>query len=355
MTRRWAAQASALAVGLGVGCNVPTDAPVIDSRWLFEVHSTTIGVEGLLPDSVSIDDGAFAVEATPVAASEDLGGLCPDCRTGPGGSVPKPAFSGSFEARASLPSGLSSGEVASGTVQLELVHNFGFDPIRPPGGAPGSLVATLTEETGGRVVARLELDGATDSLPPDASFSAMLPLAPGSIGGALSMRFEVESPAGGTSAAHRVSINAQNHVRATATPMDVRLSSVRTDVLGRSASLEPAEVDVAGVDAGIVDRIQSGALVLEFANAFGAAMDAQLHIVQEADTVVSKPFKVTDGPNSTTSVELTADEFRAFLGKPGVMLAGSGVVTSPADGISLTPVMEVRIDGKIDLVLRIGG
>lgn len=354
--RQRVARASALATGLLVaGCDVPTGAPIIDSRWLFDVHTTTIGVEGLLPDSVSIDDGAFAVEASPVVASEELGDLCPTCRTSPAELVPKPAFTGSFEARANLPSGLSSGEIASGDVQLTFVHDFDFDPIRPSGGAPGSLVATLTEEAGGRVLARLEFDGATDSLPPGWGFSATLPLAPGAIGGALAMRFEIESPAGGTAVAHRVSIDAQDQVRATATPVNVRLSSARTDVLGRSASLEPAEVDVAGVDVGIVDRIHSGALVLEIANAFGAALDAQLHIVQEGDTVVSKPFKVPGAPTSTTSVELTADEFRAFLGKPGVMLAGAGVVTSPADGIVLTPVMEVQIDGKIDLVLRVGG
>lgn len=343
----------ALVVGvLAATCNVPTDAPIIDTRWLFEVHSTTIGVEGLLPDSVSIGEGAFAVDAASVETVEELGDICDECPRE--GRVPKPAFTASFEKRANLPSGLTSGDLASGGVEFALVHDFGFDPLRPPGGATGSLVATLRDEAEGRMLARLAIDGATDSLPPGVTFSRTVLLEPGAIGGTLSMRFEIDSPAGGQADSQWVSVDAGDHVRATATPVDVRLSAARTDVLGRTASLDPSEVDVAGVDPGIVDRIQSGALVLEFANAFGAALDAHLHILQGGDTVVSKPFKVSDEPNSTTSLDMTADEFRAFLGKPDVMLTGTGLVTAPAGGIVVTPAMEVQIDGKIDLVLRVG-
>lgn len=342
----------ALALALAA-CDLPTDAPILDSRWLFEVQSTTLGIEGLLPDSVSIDEGAFVVEASPVEGSEELGALCSECSTD-AGRAPKPSFSSSFEERGDLPSGVASGEVSGGSVELTLVHDFGFDPIRPPGGAPGTLEITLTEEAGGRMLATLALDGAADSLPPGAAYARTIPLNAGSIGGALSLTLEVTSPAGGEDDAHWVTIDARQSVRITARPVGVRLSSVRTEILGRTADLSPAEVNVSGVDGGIVDRIQSGSFVLEVANPFGASMDAVMHITQEGDTVVSKTFQVPDSPSSSASLELTADEFRAFLGKPNVMLAGSGSVTSPSGAVMITPTMEMQIDGKIDLVLRVG-
>lgn len=346
--------ALAVATMLLTACELPTGAPIIDTRWLFEVQSTTIGVEGLLPDSVSIEDGAFAVEATSVTASETLGTLCPDCISPDRDRVPKPSFVNSFNEEADLPSGLTSGDLSSGAVELTLAHDFGFDPIRPPGGEAGELTITLTETAGGRELAKLVLQGTNVSLPPGANFSRTLPINPGSVGRALSLTLDVTSPAGGEDQAHWVPIEASQSVRITASPVDVRLASARTDILGRTADLAPAEVNVSGVDIGIVDRIQSGAFVLQFANPFGAVLDARMHITQEGDTVVSKAFNVPDDPTSNTSVDLTADEFRSFLGKPEVMLTGSGVVTSPAGGVVVTPTMEVRIDGNIDLVLRVG-
>ena len=70
--------------------------------------------------------------------------------------------------------------------------------------------------------------------------------------------------------------------------------------------------------------------------------------------MVRKDFAVSEQAASTVSVPLSADEFRSFLGKAGVVLGGSGTVTSPTGGVRVAPDMEVTIDGNVELVLRVG-
>lgn len=348
--------AAVLAATFQTACDVPTDVPVIDSRWVFEAKSTTIGVEGLLPSGVSVSGDAFAVEVGPATASETLGALCPECAVAAGRRVPKPAFTGSFVATSTLPSDVSSAELASGRMTLSLFHDFGFDPLRPPGGRPGSLTVTLTE-TGGRVVGRLTLNGASDSLPSQTAVEHEIALAAGTIGNEFSMEIEMDSPAGDREdRQHFVVLSDSDQVRATATPQDVRMSSARVDARGQRAEIEPADIGVESVDGGIVERIQSGAVVLDIANPFGVGLDAELRITRGGETVVAKDFVVTSAARSSASVALTAEEFRTFLGHPGVALGGAAVVSSsPAGGFVVAPDMEVAISSKIDLTLRVGG
>ena len=233
-------------------------------------------------------------------------------------------------------------------------HNFGFDPLRPPGGSPGRLTATLAE-AGGREVGRLTLNGATDSLPPVRLARRTIALAPGTIADQLTMAIEIESPAGGRDTEHRVPLQRSDRFLATVRPVDVRMSSAHVDVVGRRVRIVPAEIGVEGVDGGIVDRIQSGAIVLDVANSFRTGLQATMRILKYGEIVVSKGFTIGEAENSTVSLELTPEEFRSFLGQSGVRLSGSGIVTSPVGGIVVAPGMEVEINGKVDLTLRVGG
>lgn len=359
MTKTRAA-ACVLACFLPGACSIPTDLPVVDSRWVLEVQSTTIGVDGLLPAGVTLAGTSgpgggrvFAAEIAPVTEESSLASLCTEC---PETDEPvfKPAFTGRITARAPLPADVSSAGLVSGAVALRLRHDFSFDPIRPPGGNRGRLTVSIAE-AGGREIGRLELRGDADSLPPDRIAEHDIVLAAGLIEGELSMSIEIESPEGGRGAESRVRLGSTDRFVATAAPSDLRLSAAHVAVVGRRVSIEPAEIGVEGVDGGIVDRIQSGAVVFDIANAFRAGLDATMHIRRDGQAVVSKDFTVGDAANSTVSLELTADEFRSFLGQPGVTLVGSGVVTSPAGGIVVTPEMVVDIGGKVDLTVRVGG
>lgn len=340
---------------LSIACSsIPTDIPVVDSRWVFEVKSTTIGVDGLLPAGVSVSGDAFAVAVDSVTAESSLRDLCAECEDALDAPVPKPAFNGRLTATAMLPAAMSSAELAAGDVAFVFRHDFDFDPLRPAGGTPGRLTVVLTE-AGGREVARLVLDGNTDSLPPNAAVARTVALTPGAVGARFAMTIEIDSPAGGRDARHLVLLRAGDRVKVSAAPAGVRVSSARVNVAGRRVSIVPAEIGVEDVDGGIVDRIQSGAIVLDIANPFGTGLTAQMRIFRDGEIVVAKDFMVAPTPNSTVSFDLTADEFRTFLGRSGVQLGGSGVVTSPARAIVVAPSMEVEIDGKVDLTLRVGG
>jgi len=348
--------AAALAATFQAACSIPTDIPVIDSRWVFEAKSTTIGVAGLLPSGVSVSGGAFAVEIEPVTAGSTLGALCAECAAAAGRRVPKPAFTGSFTATATLPSDVSSAELSSGRMTLSFFHDFSFDPLRPPGGSPGNLAVVLTE-AGGREVGRLSLNGASDSLPSGTAVEREVALTAGTVGNELSVEIEMNSPAGGREdAEHFVVLAATDQMWATATPRGIQMSSARVDARGRRVTIESADIGVDGVDGGIVERIQSGVIVLDVANPFAVGLDGEMRITRGGETVVAKDFVLTPAARSSASVALTAEEFRTFLGHADVALEGSGVVTSsPTGGFVVAPDMEVAISTKVDLTLRVGG
>lgn len=332
-------------------CSVPT--PILETTWLFDVRSTAIGVDGLLPTGVTQDAGAFAVAVDPGQADQRLGDLCPVCLELRGRSAPKPAFTGTVADTMSLPAEVVSAELATGSVDVSFRHNFGFDPLRPPGGQTGSFTVVVSE-IGGRELARAVVDGAADSLPPGAPYRGTLALAPGVVGRQVVFAASIVSPAGGLDRTHWVRFDADQNIEASVAPEGLSVSSATVSVVGRQAEIEPAEVGVEGVDAAIVDRIETGAFVLTIANPFGVGMDAQLVIAQAGEAVVRKEFKVSQEAASTASIPMTADEFRSFLGKPGVVLSGSGTIVSPAGGVRVEPEMEVKLDGAVELVVRVG-
>ena len=58
------------------GCEIPTDVPIVEQRWLIPVEETTLGVDELLPDGVAVSGNDFDVSVDPVSTSETLGALC---------------------------------------------------------------------------------------------------------------------------------------------------------------------------------------------------------------------------------------------------------------------------------------
>ena len=360
MTRRAAEGPRSLRVGLVLtvalapaSCDLPTSAPVLETKWLFEVRSTTIDVDGLLPTGVTRDAGAFSVAVDPGQAGQGLDELCPLCLELQGRSAPKPAFTGGVADTLDLPASVVSADLATGSVELSFHHDFDFDPLRPPGGQAGSFTVTVSE-IGGRELARAVLDGAADSLPPGEPYRRTLALAPGTVGPQVVVAVSIASPAGGRDREHWVRFAADQSIRASVAPAGLSVSSAVVDVVGRQTEIEPAAADVEGVDGAIVDRIATGAFVLEIANPFGVGLDAEFVIVQGDSAVVRKDFQVSQDATSTESIPLSAEEFRSFLGKADVVLGGSATVVSPTGGVRVAPDMEVKIDGNVELVIRAG-
>ncbi len=340
---------AALAVLALAGCKYPTSAPIVDQRWILPAESTTIGVGQFLPSGVSDNGSTFAVSVNPFSTSETLGTLCSACQGHNGTSIPKPAFTGSFTTSASLPADVSSANLSSGSVQVSLHNGFDFDPIRPGGGATGTVTVTLTDGAGGRQLGRLVLDGASDSLPAGATITRTMPLSSGTIGTTIVATVEVNSPTG-----DRITIDTSERMTATATPSSLLISSAVVGVAGRTVDISPTSLDVSSIDQTFIDHIQDGSFTLDVTNPFGVSVTGTLQVTGDGFSPISKSFTVSADPTSTTDVSFSQSELKQFLGKSNVQIIGTGIASASAP-ITVTPGQMVTLDTKLHVSLSFGG
>jgi hypothetical protein len=118
-------------------------------------------------------------------------------------------------------------------------------------------------------------------------------------------------------------------------------------------SLDPTSPDVSDVDSDIVDRIQSGGLVLDIVNPFGVGLDMMVEISGPI-SIIRKPLVISSAPTSSVVITYTPDEFSEFLGQPDVVLSADGTVVAPAGPATVSPTLEVLINTSLDLTLEVG-
>ena len=121
------------------GCDLPTEIPLFDVRWVVPIDSTSIPVSDLLPANVALSGGNFLLTVGPVGLTRTLGVLCAACIPLNGFSVPTPAFNISYESGGTLPTDVVSATLASGSISIDIQNNLGFDPIRPAVADPGTM------------------------------------------------------------------------------------------------------------------------------------------------------------------------------------------------------------------------
>ncbi|MFQ5536088.1 MAG: hypothetical protein ACE5GJ_01430 [Gemmatimonadota bacterium] len=338
----------ALTIGLLGACDLPTEAPMLEQRWVVSVDDATIGVDELLPTGVSASGNAFSVSVDPVTTSEVLGTLCSSCAALNGLTTNKPAFDGTFSTTASLPGEVSSAELSSGSIDVTIRNNFSFDPIQPGGGSTGTVTITISDQSSGMVLGQTVLDGATDALPAGASVTRVVSLTSATVGSTLMAAVEVDSPAGAM-----VTINTSESIQVTATPSSILVSSATVDVSGQDVTIDPVDLDVGDIDSTITDHIQNGAIILEITNPFGVGISGTLDINYPGGTI-SKSLTIPAQPTSTATLSYSGEELRSFLGQTGVVLTGNASVTG-GGLITVTPGEVATLGSKIDLTLQIGG
>src|SRR5262245_41544893 len=101
-------------------CDIPTEPPKLDQRWIIPAKSTTIDVAQLLPTGVSLVGSAFSVNVSPVTVSQTLATSCPACSAVNGLSAPVPAFSSNITSTVVLPANVSAATLSAGTVNLSI-------------------------------------------------------------------------------------------------------------------------------------------------------------------------------------------------------------------------------------------
>jgi len=334
------------------GCDIPTDIPIIESRWIVPAEETRFGVDELLPGEVSIspDSTTFIVDFDSVAFASSLADLCTLCAAAHGFTVPKPPFSGTVESSVDFPSEVYQVTVVSGQVVLEVENLLGFDPIRPSADSIGTITLRVTDTADGDVLAELVLSGATTAFPSGTTLSRNLALAASEVNGGLLASVILDSPLGDP-----VTVDTTAMLDIVATPSNVRVSDVSIDVSGEAVTFDPVDLDV-DVGDDLIQDITGGAFILNVTNPFGVAADFDLTI--DGPTMpapIVRNDSISTDPESTVIMTFTAEELQSFLGEPGVVLTGGATVSATAGIVSVSPGEELILDADFDVTFRIDG
>ena len=337
------------------GCEYPTELPLFDVRWVIPIEETSISVVELLPANVDTANGNFELTVAPVSLSQTLGVLCPACIAVDGLTVPKPAFNLLYNQIGNLPTDVVSVDLVSGSISLAIQNNLGFDPINPAPAVTGTFSVTLYDaDMSGRQLAQVILDGANLDALPAGLTTVPLTLAPGTISSTIFAEIDVVSPAGDL-----VLVNVASSFDVTVTvgtlASPILVSSATLDVDGQAVSLTPTQLDVGGIDTDIVNRIQSGSLILDIQNPFGVGVNLSLDISGTGFSTIQRSVNIGTGATSSVTISYSAADFQSFLGQTNVLVSGVGTVVSPGVPATVTPTQEVVIATSLDLTLEVGG
>lgn len=350
LRRPWSRAALCLIAAPLAGCEFPTELPGLETRWVVPVEETRFGVADLLPADVTLTPAgdAFLVDFDPVAFDETLGGLCPPCIIADGLTVPKPLILDSFGAALVFPPEVTSIDLLDGEARVEIQNGLGFDPIRPAAGVFGDLTVTVMDDADGEMLGTVTIDGAATAFPSGTTLTRTMTLGAGSIEGSLVATVLVNSPPGDP-----VTIDVSNQVAAIVTLANVRVASVTIEVDGELVSLDPVDLDVADVDEAVEDQIVGGSVILDVVNPFGVGAGVQIVIDGPGFPAIQKSVPVLPDAASTVVIDLTAQEFQAFLGEENVTLTGSAVVDLATPPITVLPGQELVITASLDVTLRL--
>lgn len=319
-------------------CDVPTEPPMFEPRWIVPVDETSLSVDELLPPSVTVSGDAFDVSVDPVSALETLGDLCSGCAAANGMVAPVPPFSGAFISTQGLPADVGSAEVSGGSIDIEILNGFGFDPLDNG----GSVTITIADDLTGAVLGELVLEDPTDDLTPNIPELRTISVQPGSITGALRATTTVDSPSGKTAL-----IDVSDQIEVTATVQSLLVSSVTVDVGSRSVTLEEQAIGLEDIDQEIADRIIEGSIILDIDNPFGVSLDGTIEIGS-----TSRSISITDASTSTVTLSYTGDELRSLVGQPNVLFSGSGVANG--DAVTIRPGQVMLLEATLDFTILIG-
>lgn len=330
--------AAAAAIFTLTACDVPTEPPMFEPRWIVPVDETSLSVDELLPASVAVSGDAFDVSVDPVSALETLGDLCSACAAANGMVASVPPFDGSFVSTQGLPTDVGSAEVAGGSIDIEILNGFGFDPLDNG----GSVTITIADDLTGAVLGELVLEDATDDLTPNIPVLRTISVQPGSITGPIRSTTTVDAPGG-----QPALIDVSDMIEVTATVQSLLVSSVTVDVGSRSVTLEEQQVGLEDIDAEISDRIIEGSIILDIDNPFGVSLEGTIEIGG-----ISRTLSITDASTSTVTLSYTGDELRSFIGQPNVLFSGSGVANG--DAVTIRPGQVMLLDATLDFTILIG-
>lgn len=324
-------------------CDIPTEAPILEHRWILPVDGTSVAVTQLLPAGVTIAGTRFVVSIPQVAVSRTLGDMCPACIPFNGQTGAAQAFSTTISTTTALPTGVSGANIAAGTVRVDIFNGLGYDVLANG----GSATVTLTDGPAGRQLGQVQVTG---SLPSGQTTSRTLTIATGSVSSSMVATTVFDSKGGPTT-----TLNINQAITVTAVPTGVQVSSAQVSVAGKAVSFANVVLDaVEDIDNDVAERVQDGAIILDITNPFLVPVTMRLDIKWAGNTL-SRNVAIPATATSTVRLSYTGAELRQFLGQSGVTISGSGTVAASAGTITVTPTQEVGVKAKLDATLQIGG
>lgn len=345
------------ALGAAAACELPTDTPKLEQDWIFPLTTLDVSVEEFLPSDVTIDRDTtkFIFDVEGVDFDRTLGDLCDGCQGLDGLTVPKPAFQNTFDETFPLPDDVEGVTVEDGEVEIIARNGFGFDPLRPPGGADGSVTLALRDGgPTGTVLDQIVLDGSDTSFGPGATIVRTLSYS-GPIGNELSVTVAILSPAGGPEPGNWVPIQLADRLQVEVNPGTVEASAALISVGGRSFELPATELDVEDLDDDLIDRIERGTMRLLVDNPWSVGGTLNMVINGPAQ---SGPLNfialVPASPNATVEVAFSKEDLQEFLGEPGGVFGGQGTVAQGSGSIQITPKQFMTIETELGISVIIG-
>jgi len=325
-------------------CEIPSGVPRWDTTWNVPSRTLTVGVAQVLPSGVTVapDGTSFLVSVAPVTFTQRLASDCAECASLSGFTAAKPAFVSRVTSSTPLPASVASGTLTAGsTVDVRVVNNYTFDPIRPNGQGSAVGYLTLVLRSGQTVLARDSVDGATAALSANGGvLTRRVTLAAGTVSGEIQADLEINSPAGSPAL-----IDVSRSVVVTATPSALRVAQARVSVQGAQLS-ESTTTDL-DVSAAITDRAQGGRLLVDVRDPFGVRGALRVRVTAPG-VDFTKDLTVTGGDKSY-AIEFSRGELQAMFGK-SVTFTFAGPV-STAGQVTVTPSQAVQIGTRLELTL----
>ncbi|MCE9602784.1 MAG: hypothetical protein K8S21_11325 [Gemmatimonadetes bacterium] len=362
MTRRYAHRAALVVLtGVLAACEIPSEAPILQQTWIVPGDSVAVTVAQILPTNVLLTSGgtAFAVTIpSPSNFSATLGTLCgqPACQSGATVSAPVPAFtsgSGVLTTTVTLPAGVTSATVSGGTLNLSILNNLGFDPLRPNGAvAPfGSFAVTLTS---GATTSTTTFVGSSRTMTNAATTAFAVPLPLGVYTGSIAVSVAFTVPAGGSAL-----LSAANSLSISASVGGLTLTQATVVVASDPVNTAPSAFDLEGAD--FADQVESGGLLLDIVNPFTASATMNVVIAAPAQlgsgaVSITKALVIPATPTSTATIDLTKADLQSLLGKSNVTMAVNGTATGTGAGntVTVTPTQQMTLRTRVRLVLNVG-
>jgi hypothetical protein len=333
-------------------CDIPTSAPKWETTWGLRAKTDSVTLAQLLPNDITIANGAFRTQPPSARASIRLadacGGVCAPVM------LPKPAFTTTVATSITIAGDVARATLSSGnTVRATIYHDFGFDLLSPTGSAgSGSLalrILTRTTPTAAWDTVGLSVvSGPAASLPSGQSTAFDLPLIGNkTVGRELQLQATINSPAGGAvqldgSRSLTVSLDA---------PRGISIATAAISLTPRTVQGDGADLDLSELDLD-ADHLRSATLGLTIDNPLAITGDASLVISSPRGITITKPFGFVSG-SSKADIQFTSDELQTLRGAVSSLGIRATVRASASSGeVIVRPTDRIKIESTFIATIR---